>query len=211
MFLQKEGPFALNVTPRQCFRKLHQRITRVSADLTVCFVIVSFKQDQAMQEEVLDVCASPISDDSSLCDLFSEVSETTAPTLANTSSSSTENIRPDRPQRHRERRTPSPWPTTPRHHDNTPQEKFLPVHLGLCWRCGGTGHQRSHCRRERQLFCSRCGRIGTMSRRCSCPEASTSRQHARSGERSLPVHDMPPYEQRRRASACATCGCPYLH
>lgn len=48
-------------------------------------------------------------------------------------------------------------------------KSFLPVELGLCWKCGQTGHNRYQCDRPmRRLFCSNCGRLGTMSRDCHC-------------------------------------------
>ncbi|XP_067635276.1 uncharacterized protein [Eurosta solidaginis] len=37
-----------------------------------------------------------------------------------------------------------------------------------CWRCKKRGHRRSHCNNKRRLFCSRCGRDGTLSRDCAC-------------------------------------------
>lgn len=44
----------------------------------------------------------------------------------------------------------------------------LPVEIGLCWRCGRPGHLRNVCCRGGILFCSRCGKIGTLSRECTC-------------------------------------------
>lgn len=38
----------------------------------------------------------------------------------------------------------------------------------LCWRCGLPGHTRSSCHGPQILFCSRCGRLGILSRLCPC-------------------------------------------
>lgn len=39
---------------------------------------------------------------------------------------------------------------------------------GTCWRCGGKGHFRQNCRLPPKLFCSHCGKEGTLTRDCSC-------------------------------------------
>lgn len=49
---------------------------------------------------------------------------------------------------------------------------YVPVHLSSperrCWRCGGRGHRREGCSNLTVLFCSRCGRLGSLSRNCPC-------------------------------------------
>ncbi|CAG9764463.1 unnamed protein product [Ceutorhynchus assimilis] len=48
--------------------------------------------------------------------------------------------------------------TTGSTHRNDPL--FLPVHMGLCWRCGYPGHRRNACTDKPVKFCSHCGKRG---------------------------------------------------
>lgn len=79
---------------------------------------------------------------------------------------------------------------------------FVNISADTCWRCGKTGHQRGTCPNMALMFCSRCGRIGTLSRDCTCQGGMTSR----------PRHEN--ITQRSRCqptivtTPCPTCGCP---
>lgn len=79
---------------------------------------------------------------------------------------------------------------------------FVPITTDTCWRCGKTGHQRGSCPNTALMFCSRCGRIGTLSRNCTCQGGITSR----------PRPEGPAQHRQCRppvaTTACPTCGCP---
>jgi len=61
----------------------------------------------------------------------------------------------------------------------TEKTDYLPIVPGQCWRCGQSGHGRGSCRRPTLLFCSRCGRVGVLSRECACSRPAV---HLRLGE-----------------------------
>ncbi|XP_044760780.1 uncharacterized protein LOC123318228 [Coccinella septempunctata] len=52
---------------------------------------------------------------------------------------------------------------------------FLEIRPGMCWRCGQGQHNRTECTGRAVLFCSRCGRLETLSKNCPCH--SDRRQH----------------------------------
>lgn len=52
--------------------------------------------------------------------------------------------------------------------DRCPLPLRLPNPALLCWRCGAPGHTRGTCKGPRVLFCSKCGKLGILSRRCPC-------------------------------------------
>lgn len=61
----------------------------------------------------------------------------------------------------------------------TPRPGYLPIGPGLtCWRCGGSNHTRITCTGPYVEFCSRCGRLGTLSRDCDCPGGPKDNQPA---------------------------------
>lgn len=61
-----------------------------------------------------------------------------------------------------------------------------------CWRCGGYGHRRGVCTGSGIIFCSRCGRVGILSRCCRCPPGRTERPPKKT------VTFTPPWELYRQ-------------
>ena len=66
----------------------------------------------------------------------------------------------------------------------------LQFYLGLgphsCWRCGNEGHHREDCRGERTKFCSRCGRVGVLSRVCCVRDRGPGTARTASGPTATP-------------------------
>lgn len=78
-----------------------------------------------------------------------------------------------KPRRPSRTHVPAPDPHYPRAQREVP--RFIKLMEGACWRCGLLGHARRHCRNNVRLFCSRCGRLGVMSRDCPCPRENRAR------------------------------------
>lgn len=91
--------------------------------------------------------------------------------------------------------------------------KFITLTSETCWRCGGTGHQRDSCTRPSIIFCSRCGKVGTLSRRCQCV-STHARARVTSSTRTTSTRTVSRATQccRHRdvvCTPCPTCGCPH--
>lgn len=91
--------------------------------------------------------------------------------------------------------------------------KFIPISDDLCWRCGKQGHRRDRCINRKLLFCSRCGKVGMMSRTCKCngsTHKSTRQDRAPVGDtvtQSYRTHRCQSHNQSR--TPCRLCGCPF--
>ena len=82
---------------------------------------------------------------------------------------------------------------------------FLPVRLGLCWKCGRPGHQRDSCQAKPIIFCSACGKVGVLSVRCICRHLFPAA--APQSRRQFPVITGIPCRKSGQYR-CPTCGCP---
>lgn len=181
-----------------------------------------------MESEVLEICASPLSDD----DTFTTRPETIyltqeqrAPALERKQSAREVSRRPsESPPQHRLDSLRPPPTFQPLEQNNQRYEtrhtllpqpisevEILPINKDLCWRCGHAGHRRQNCQNKSRLFCSRCGKVGTLSRQCPCPTVPAKRRNT-SGPGDPRHHSGVSFSYiRRRTQPCSTCGCPYQH
>lgn len=93
--------------------------------------------------------------------------------------------------------------------------KFIQLTNDTCWRCGDSGHQRQSCRRPPILFCSRCGQVGVMSKRCQCgpsyerPEGSRGRINKPLKTRTTSRSVQCCRHRDSENTPCPNCGCPF--
>lgn len=172
-----------------------------------------------MDGEVLNVCASPLTDDDSDTYLTAGIPKEGQQTVSKPVLCHDEIRRPPEGQRsqpleHSSQQGSSPHQkpiSRPPGPASSSRINFLPMSEDLCWRCGTPGHHRLNCRGKTLRFCSRCGRVGTLSSQCPCPRRSAKRhQVTKTGNRRHADQESR-RGLRRRASPCPTCGCVNRH
>lgn len=139
--------------------------------------------------------------------------EVTPPVVSKEHSTSTINL-PKSKTGSSTRPSTTPRETTPSSSHHVQCDLYLPVEKDLCWRCGYPGHRRTDCTKKAVLFCSRCGRVGNRSDRCSCtrPKHRQSLTNSDSRTQNLKTKvstgvqcDLHSFRYR----PCHLCGCPY--